>query len=237
MRLAIAFRAMVIAASVFGLAGASARADMILQQYDFANESGTEASVATSFIASGLSGMDFARSSVLSGSSAAGFISSSGWQNAGAAYFFGLNVSAGQSVMVSRIDFASRSSNTGPGFLNIMASIDGAAALKVGSFTQSGTDYNDLQLAIAPVMAFKSLVFSIVAANTTSANGGTTAGTGTFRIGNYAPGGNQVSPFTLNGTIQPAAGPVAVPEPASCLLVGMGLIGCGVVARRRTASQ
>lgn len=235
MRMTTLSRVVLLAALVAGVSPASTQAAIILQ-YEFNNQPGTETSVNPSFVASAVTGNAFGESSVLSPSAAAGFISSTGWNKAGAAYTFGFNVNAGQSVTVNDIDFASRSSGTGPGFLNLLASVDGAAAVVVASFAQNGTDYNDQMLAITSVTARQSLVFSIVVANSTSANpGGTTAGTGTFRIGDYAPGGVTSSPFTVNGTITAAGGtgPVSVPEPASCLLLGMGLIGGLVVARQR----
>ena len=229
-RIATSMLAVVLTTWSVGLMGMSAHADMILEQYEFQGQAGTETSLASSFTATGINSVVFGESSVTP-SAASNSISSSGWNNSAAFYSFGFNVAAGQVATVSQLVFSSRSSGTGPGFLNVQASVDGGAFTTVGSFTQTSTNFNDQMLAINSVSAAKSLIFHIVAANQTSASGATIGSTGTFRIGDYNPSGTP-TPFTLNGTIAPAA-VASVPEPSAFVLTSMGLITAGVITRTR----
>jgi hypothetical protein len=218
-RFANGLRATLLAFAAMGLAGSSPRADFNLLQYEFQGQSGSETTLGSSFAAAGLTGLNFTASSVLTASAGVNSMNSSGWNLTGANYSFGFTIAAGNSVTADQIILASRSSGTGPGFLNVLASVDGGAFTTVASFTQTSTNFNDEFLAITPVTALHSLVFEIVAANQTSANGGTIGSTGTFRVGDYNPSGTP-TPFTIVGTI--SAPPPGVPEPASIAMTAMG---------------
>jgi len=134
-------------------------------------------------------------------------------------------------VTVDQLILTSRSSGTGPGFINVEASANGGAFVTVATITQTSTNFNDEFLSITPISATQSLTFLIVAANQTSANGGTIGSAGTFRVGDYNPAGTP-TPFTINGTITP----IAVPEPSMLALGGLSaVIAAGAWARRRKA--
>jgi MYXO-CTERM domain-containing protein len=218
--------------SLASLLTTSARADIVLESYEFNGQAGSETSLSPATVATGLTGVNFTESSVLTPSTGANSINASGWQNAGAYYALGFNVSAGYTATVDQIVLADRSSNTGPGTINILASADGGAFVVVGSTTQTGTTYNDLQLSITAVTASKSLVFEFVAANQASAGGGggTIGSSGTFRVGDYAPTGGTAAPFSLNGTVTAVT---AVPEPSSLALGLIALAALAPLARRR----
>jgi hypothetical protein len=225
------FRAALLVASVLGLASfsARARADIILQQYEFQGQTGSETTLAPSLVASGLTGNNFTESSVLTTSAGVNSMNSSGWNLANANYSFGFTIQPGKVVTVDQIILTSRSSATGPGFINLLASVDGGAATTVATITQTSTNFNDEFLAITPVTAKSSLTFFFVAANQTSAGGGMIGSAGTFRIGDYNPAGTP-TPFTINGTISTAA----VPEPSAIVLGGLSaVVMAGVWARRR----
>jgi hypothetical protein len=230
-RLANGLRAALLAVSVLGLAGTSARADVILEQYEFQGQPGTQTTQAPSFVTTGLSGVNFAEGSGMTPSGGLNSINASGWTNAGAFYSFGFTIGAGNVVTVDQLILTSRASATGPGFLNVQASVNGGAFTTVGSFTQTSTNFNDEILSITSVTATQSLMFRIVAANQTSAGGGTVGSAGTFRIGDFNPAGTP-TPFTVNGTITS----MLVPEPSSLALAAVGLLAAGVAgrARRRT---
>jgi PEP-CTERM motif len=97
------------------------------------------------------------------------------------------------------------------------------------SITQNSTKFNDEFLPITPVTATSSLTFFFVAANQTSANGGTIGSAGTFRIGDFNPTGTP-TPFTIDGNITPVS---AVPEPSTLMLATIGLSVVGLTGRLR----
>lgn len=208
-----------------------ARADVILEQYEFQGQAGTETTLAPTFVATGLTGGNFNEASVTP-SAGTNSINSSGWTNPLADYSFGFTIAPGQMVTVDQLILTSRSSATGPGFITLEASADGGAYVTVASITQTSTNYNDEFLSITPITAKQSLTFLVVAANQTSAAGGTIGSAGTFRMGDYNPSGTP-TPFTINGTISPLA---AVPEPSTFALGGLSaVVVVGAWVRRRKA--
>src|SRR5262245_26790047 len=126
-----------VAATFLGMVGSTARADIILEQYEFQGQPGSQTSQTPSFVATGLSGSSFQESANLTPSAGANSMNSSGWTNAGANYSFGFTINPGQSVTVDQIILASRSSATGPGFISLQASADGGAFTTVASITQT----------------------------------------------------------------------------------------------------
>jgi hypothetical protein len=228
-------RTFLLVAAVLGLTVSSARSDSILQQYEFQGQAGPERSLAPSFVSAGLTGVDFTASPALTASAGVNSMNSSGWNLDNVNYSFGFTIQPGEEVTVDQIVLTSRSSGTGPGFISLEASVDGAAPTVVASITQNGTNFNDETLPITPVTATSSLTFFFVAANQTSANGGTIGSAGTFRIGDFNPPGTTPTPFTIDGTISPVS---AVPEPSARMLATIGLSVVGITARlRKRASR
>jgi hypothetical protein len=181
-------------------------------------------------VASGLSGLSFTESPGLTPSTGANSMNSSGWNQGNVNYSFGFTIQPGQEVTVDQIILTSRSSATGPGFINLEASVDGAAPTVVASITQNDTNFNDEMLSITPVTATSSLTFFFVTADQTSAEGGTIGPDGTFRIGDFNPPGTSPTPFTIDGTISPVS---AVPEPSALMLATIGLSVVGLTGRLR----
>ena len=204
-----------------------------LVQYDFTGNAGNEASEAASFAAPNLSGLSFVRGAGLSATSGANAFSSASWANYAVSptdyLSFGLNIASGFTASINQLVFSSRSSNTGPGDLAILASIDGGAFGQIASFEQSGDTVGNQTLIFSPLTGISNVVFRIVATSTSSANGGTLAGGGTFRVQNF--GGTTASPFSVNGTV--SAAPGAVPEPATWAMMILGMGAVGFAMRRR----
>jgi hypothetical protein len=205
-----------------------------LIQYDFTGEPGNQVSTAASNVASGLTGLSFTRGLGLNAPGGADSINANGFNGQANDYFsFGLNVASGLTASVNQLLIGTRSSNTGPGFVNLLASLDGGAFTTIATFAQSGT--NDLyqNLTFGALTAVNNIEFRLMAANTTSANGGTVAPGGTFRVENYVSGVT-TTPVSINGTVAPSA-VAAVPEPATwaMMIVGFGLVA-GAMRRRQT---
>ena len=204
-------------------------------QYDLTGKAGTEPSDPATTVAAGLAGLDLTRGSGLTPSAASNGFSASGWDDLGPNdYFsFGFNVQAGYSATVNELLIATRSSATGPGFMNVRVSKDGGAFTLLATLTQPNAQFLDEDLTFAPITVTSSLVVELRAANSTAANGGTIGSAGTFRVSDYSPdGGATFQPITLNGTVSPNA----VHEPSSLLTgcVAFAVVA-GLVLRRRAA--
>jgi hypothetical protein len=225
--------ALTSAAAIGLLAIANPAAAATLVQYNFNGDPGNQTTEVASFVAANLSGINFSRGSGLNAPSGGDSFSSSGWgnyaTNANDYLSFGLTVMSGFSANVNQLVFSSRSSNTGPGNLAVLAAIDGGAFTQIATFNQSGDSVANRVLNFAPLTGFSNVVFRIVANSSTAANGTPLATGGTFRVQNYA--GTPNNPFSINGDVTAIA--AAVPEPASWAMMILGMGAVGFAMRRR----
>jgi hypothetical protein len=110
--------------------------------------------------------------------------------------------------------------------MDVNASVDGGAFMRVGQITQPSATYVDQLLTFSSVLdVHSSLVIQFTPDNNTAANGGTIGSFGTWRIGDYENPQGVFSPITLNGA--------AVPEPSSLVVCGVALVCLGVMTRLR----
>lgn len=209
-----------------------------LVQYNFSGKPGSQATEAPFFVAANVSGNNFSRGSGLNAPSGNNSFSSSGWGNYATNpndyLTFGLSVASGFSATVNQLVFSSRSSNTGPGDLAVLAAVDGGAFREIASFGQSGESVADRVLSFAPLTGFTNVVFRLVANSSTAANNSPLQTGGTFRVQNYA--GTPNSPFSINGDVSAIA--AAVPEPATwaMMILGMGMVGFGMRRRQKNVT-
>ncbi len=218
-------------------AAATPAAAAVLVQYQFSGNTGTEASEAAINVATGLTGLSLVRGPGLAATAGANSLNSTGFSTdtANDYYGFGFTVGAGSTATVNQLIFGSQASGTGPGFINVLASVDNGAFTTVGSYALQASVNNSQTLTFAtPLSALSRVEFRLVAANNTNANGDTGIGAaGTFRVTNFQPTGAN-TPFTIDGSVGRVIG--AVPEPATwgMMVAGFGLVG-GMLRRRSTA--
>jgi hypothetical protein len=100
----------------------------LIVQYELANQPGNQASSPATFTAPGVTALDLTRGSGLTPNAGANSLNSAGWNDLSANDFvqLGFNVT-GAPWHVDQFLLATRSSATGPGFVNVQLSADGGA--------------------------------------------------------------------------------------------------------------
>lgn len=197
--------------------------------WDTSYKAGTEDYVAGS-AADHITALDLTRGSTLAANAASNNFGATGWSgsDAGDYFQFGFTVDAGYSVTLDELYMATRSSATGPGTIGIFTSLDNYAN-PVASISQPSATYvngiYDLSSLGAITGTFYIRLYEI---GNTAPNGGTTAGTGTFRVGDYYDG--SFANIVLTGETSPLVAPV--PVPAAAWLLGSGLFGLAGLRRR-----
>jgi PEP-CTERM motif len=227
-------RSAALTIGLFSLVGAATAGSIV--EFEMAGSPGTQMINPASFEAAGANGLDLIHGAGLTGFAGNNSMNTTGWNgpNPDDFYAFGFDLDPGLVAVVSSMRFATRSSGTGPGFVNVLYSVDGGPETLITTLVQGNATFLNSILNFGTAVEVKSSFEVILrSANNTAANGGTVGSAGTLRIGDYLPpGGNQAfQPIKIEGVIS-----AAVPEPSTILLSGAGVALIIVVSRRRRIS-
>jgi hypothetical protein len=207
----------------------SAIASEVITSYVTAGMPGDQAFSPVGTQAANVTGNVLTRGSGLVPSAANNSISSSGWDSLDPNsdyYTFGFTVAPGYSVDLSELWLAGRSSNTGPGFLGLFYSGDNFTT-NLFTLEQVGTNFNNQIIDLSDLTGLTGEVeFRVIAISPVSANGGSVAGGGTFRLSDHFANG-EYSEIRFIGTVN------AVPAPGALALFGVA--GTAAIRRRRQA--
>ncbi|WP_373495797.1 endonuclease/exonuclease/phosphatase family protein [Aquiflexum sp.] len=198
-----------VALMVFGLLNIQAQT---LASWNFAGEPGNQEFTSGTGSANVIP-LNFTRGADITATLAGNSISSAGWDSGENRYFsFGITIDEGFQAKLSKLIIGTRSSGTGPGEMALTYSLDGFTS-NLATWVQIGTNFNnqEIDLSALPLLS-ENIEFRIVSTSNVSANGGTVATAGTFRVTNFFPGDLAVS---LNGEVNPID--VSDPETAVTL--------------------
>jgi hypothetical protein len=220
-------------AMVAVMAAAGSADAALVAQWDLTGKSGSEVYDAATYAATNVTGVNLTKTSGLTGNAAANGFGSTGWNTAGQYYQFGFSVAAGYQAKLTDLWIGTRSSGTGPGSIGVYGSFDNFAhQTLLTTFAQPSAVYLNSKVDLTSLTAITgTYLVRLQEIGSNSAAGGTTAGTGTFRMSNYYDG-TTYTPTGFNGDVTPAPTPTPTPIPAAAWLLGSGLMGLAGIRRR-----
>jgi hypothetical protein len=211
--------------AVLFAAFSSAHAD-IITGYNLAGATGSQAFTAATIEATNVSGLDLTRGPGLTAAGAANSLAASAW-NEGDYFSFGFSVDSGYFVELTNLEIGTRSSSTGPGTMGLFSSVDNFGTAITTISQASGGNFVNSSIDLSALGQLSGTVeFRLAMVGTGSANGGTVAGTGTFRVTNYFVANQDQGSLRFNGSVS------AVPEPTAAGLLALTGIA-GMAFRRR----
>ncbi len=222
-------------ALLFAACTASFAGAVTLVDYDLASAPGNQAFSTGTAGAVGVTASPLQRGAGLGTPTGAGSLSSNGWHNSEATDFieFGFTVNAGLEVDLEQILIGTQSSNTGPGSVGVYYSATNSPSeTLVATLTQpaGATRLNSsLDLTSLPPVS-GTVTFRLRALGTTSANGGTTGSTGSFRVTNFTDASTNVIPLRVSGVIQDLGGVDTTPPTTTLFSPVDGATGVSILA-------
>lgn len=212
------FVAMAALAASAGVASAAAT----VSEWDLNGAAGDQAFTAGSGVANVVAN-NLTRGSGLTGNTGANSLNSAGWSQESTDYVsLGFTVASGYGVDLKDFYFGARSSNTGPGLMGLYYSGDGFASPVAQFVMPSGSVFINqiVDLSALPVLT-GNVEFRFKQIGNVSANGGSTTGSGTWRITAYFVNSTFDRNLQFTGDV--------VPTPGAVALLGLG----GLMAGRR----
>jgi hypothetical protein len=173
----------------------------------------------------------------LSYNAGANSMNTKGWNGTDAGDYieFSFKKAADYKVTLDEIWIGTKSSSTGPGEMGFYLSTDNfATSSQFGSVTLDGDNYNNAIISIDELLdcPYEEIAIRLYQIDDIAANGGTTAGTGTFRVADYTD--KSVDPYIYYDiVITGECAPCPVPVPAAAWLLGSGLLGLVGLKRKR----
>lgn len=229
--------------AIVGLFASSASAEIIIQ-YD-TEGIGPGAPTAPFVLAinpaAGVTGINVTRGAGLTAVSASFSLNASGWNDLAADDYYEFGFSTTKPYRMDELTVGLRSSNTGPGFMNLLYSKDGGAFMELVSTNPiklMGTQFNNLIADLSEIgVVSSSLVLRLVVDpdnptnalfNVNPSVNSEIGSAGTFRFASYSPLGGVFLNPQITGTL--------VPEPSSALLAVIGVLGLSAASlwRRRS---